>query len=804
MLKDVLQYEQARIDTAYEIAERLCVRLRGTGQGANQHSAHAARNERHARADKLEAVLHDPSQLFVYGRVDFTDGDRADDPWDRTIYIGGGRLSDEADDPYVVSWEAPMAEAFYDPANFDDDRAVELKRSFTGRDRTLESYADQQLVEGTVETAGADPVLTALGNRTSGELQQVVATIQAAQYELMARPLDQHLVVQGGPGTGKTIVGLHRVSVLLYRTQHLRESDLLVVGPSPVFMNYISQVLPQLGRTSVRQVSIDGLADHGVRVRQSDRTTVRLIKGAASMAKVIDRYLSGRIREPSEDLVLGPDARVSQSELQRYLKQARTSTQPYNVRRERLRVQLTEALGGVVGDRRPQQAREIGGALVEKYGEAFDNALDRLMPSRSPREVVHELLTGPKILAEAAHGILTGAEQAEIRRSPDRLTDHPWSADDLPLLDEAAFRLEGTSALDGQFQHILVDEAQDLSPMQLRMLNRRTSSSRTILGDLAQATSPWSPSNWIEHLSNGGIDVDSIDELTLSYRTSAPLLQFANRLLPAIDVAVGQATSVIEEGDPPALIHVETEEELAAQLIDVIESLQFTHEDDKVGVIGEEARLREVAVALEEHDVAYTWAQRSLTEAVTLVPASQIKGLEFEHTIVLAPEALYRSDPVTGARLLYVALTRARVTLTLLHMDRLPGPLTLTTDSSDPTSPHATSTGFAPQPLGTSEASSLPLDRPARTDASRYVTYCRGARGLVRVEVADERVSMEVVPADGGDPFVLAEGYAIAGEDATAWALVGGDGKVVSTTTDATTNEAAQRVVAMLDDRANG
>ena len=223
MQQDVLEHEQGKIDAAYEIAEQLIDQLRKASQGANQHSAHAARKTREKRADQLETLVQDSSRLFVYGRVDFVPAEAGQDGLERTIYVGGARLSDAADDPHVVSWEAKVSRAFFDAANFDGDQPVELKRSFIGSDRTLASYTDERLVEGVIETAGADPLLEAIAGRTSGELRQVVATIQAAQYELMERPLDKHLVVQGGPGTGKTIVGLHRVSVLLYRSQELSE-----------------------------------------------------------------------------------------------------------------------------------------------------------------------------------------------------------------------------------------------------------------------------------------------------------------------------------------------------------------------------------------------------------------------------------------------------------------------------------------------------------------------------------------------------------------------------------------------------
>jgi DNA helicase IV len=797
MDQDVREFEQKRISQAYEIGEALCRKLRAPAEAATQRDAQTVFQDRVTRADQLEALLNDRSQLMIYGRVDFADSEDGGVNRGETIYVGGARLADEADDPLVISWEAPLAKAFIEPTSYGTGQAVELKRTFDGADRHLASYTEQRFVEGRAEAGGADPLLAALQSRTSGELGQVVATIQAKQYELMERPLDRNLVIQGGPGTGKTIVGLHRISVLLYRSEgSLSEADVLVVGPSPVFMKYVAPVLPGLGRNSVTQRSIETFGLLDVKVSGSDTLDARRVKGHASMARVIERYLVGRIRTPDEDLELGLDAKVPLSELTRYLEDARTSRQPYNQRRDRLREQLIEALGGVRGDRRPRGARNRGEQLAAKYSTGFENALDRYLQSRSPREVVHDLLTGPKLLAAAARGILTPAEQASLRRPTDKLADHPWSADDLPLLDEAAFQLDGLRSVAQRYEHIMLDEAQDFSPMQLRMLARRAKGSMTVLGDLAQCTSPWAPSSWIEHLEAGGIEVDTVDELSLSYRTTQPLLGFANQLLPAIDVAVEPARSVVADGDAPAVMDYADDGDLNEQLVDVVETLQVNHPDDKVGVIGDEQLLRAIAAGLDDAELDYTWAARSLIEPVTLVPATDAKGLEFDHVVVLAPEQLYRSDSVMGARLLFVALTRARNTMTLLHRDRLPGPLT-----ADQTPYPVTPTLPAPAPRvqpPTSPPTATPTEttppvQPAHESPS--VHYVATPGGLVRLEATAGLVTLELAPPTGGAPVRLANGHAVRGTDATAWALTDDRGTVTAIVTGPDDAQASQAVI---------
>ena len=820
---EVLELEQERVDAAYAIAEQLLGTLDGPTQAATQKDAQTIHRGRQAKLEQLRQLLSDDDRLLVRGRVDFASGaEAAGTVAGETYYIGMSHLAALADqEPVVVSWEAPLAKAFREPTLFNGGGAVARTRTFDGHDRRLTDVRETRFVDGQPEPGSGDPLLEALERRSGGQLHDVVATIQAEQFALMERPVDTTLVVQGGPGTGKTIIGLHRVSVLLFRSDGaLTEGDVLVVGPSDVFMRYIERVLPELGRAAVLQTSIHGLADHDVRAKGHDRPAAREIKGSPVMAEVIRRYLDARIGWEDEDGLSIGQSTVPKDELEHLLAAVRASSAPYNRRREDLRGRLFDALGGARhGHPSPGNARGRGMEIARAAPEQFENALNRLMETRSPREVVHELTSGRILLARASEGLLTSEEREAILSPTGRLRERRWTLDDLPLLDEAAVQLDGIPAIGKRYLHIVVDEAQDLSPMQLRMLRRRLSGSgaMTVLGDLAQGTSPWAPSSWDGHLGSGGIEVEEVAQIRHSYRTTAPLLDYANRLLASIDVDIERATSVITDGDEPAIIRVADESELDRQLMEYVETVLTEDADSgSVAVIADEASLGRVSMAFDDAGIRHTWAARSLDEPVTLVPATSANGLEFDHVFVLEPEALYRTDAVMGPRLLYVALTRARETVTLLHLDRLP---TVLTGASAPSAPAAPAeppaadvapASATPAPVvaaatsGTSVVSgaSSPAREPEPVGWS-WFTPSPDGDGLLHVTLSGTTARIERVPSTGGEGVPIATGHALSDDKAMHWLLQRDDGSVLTLTTGREAGSASNAVVTALSDGAD-
>ena len=521
-------------------------------------------------------------------------------------------------------------------------------------------------------TAGplVDPLIARLLDRQGTQLAPIVETIQSRQYELMERPLDRTLVIQGGPGTGKTIIALHRIAVQLYRSRGaLSQSDILFVGPSRTFVRYVDKVLPSLGDHDVVHRAIQDLATHGAVANRHDPADVALVKGLPQMAEVIDRFLRGRARIDRRNVRLGqgPLSAVSPDALQPVLEQAKSVAKSYGELRARFRELLNgdDTLRALASSASPSERIVLDAGLADALAEDT-------VPTLSPRAVIHELLTSPVLMEAAAEGLLTAAQQATIRRRAASVGQHPWSFEDFPLLDEAAEQL-GSERRPRRYAHVVIDEAQDFSAMQLRMLRRRAGGGITVLGDLAQASTGWSPATWDEHLGSGGIELDDLEELAQSYRTTRPILEAANRLLLVIDLGLEPPRAVIPDGSPVRAVPLGAPADDAHAIATMVAELTASaRAEESIGLIGPPATLERVRPELIAAGLALSDVGDTVTGPLVTVPVDDAKGLEFDHVILLEPERIHRTDPATGPRKLYVAMTRARTSLTLLNRDRLP------------------------------------------------------------------------------------------------------------------------------------
>ena len=378
--------------------------------------------------------------------------------------------------------------------------------------------------------------------------------------------------MQGGPGTGKTAVGLHRAAFLLYEhRQLLDEETVLVIGPNPVFLRYISQVLPSLGETAVRQSTVERLL--GGRVRAFDVAEVAALKGDARMAAVLRRAAALTIKAPSDELSIATSwgrVRIGSDDIAAAIAEIRERDVPHNVGRNALRTQLVRMAEQDIAERRNEDAAPLGFADDLRATKQFQSAL-AAWPAVSPQALVRRLLSSPAALRAAAHDILDDGEQSRLlRKSARRVDDEPWTAADLVLVDEAESIADGVRRTYG---HIVVDEAQDLTAMELRALARRCPrNSMTVLGDLAQATRPGAQRSWddvLEHL--GSPEGAEFTELDLGYRVPAPIIEFANQLLPEAAPDVRPTRSVRESGEPPRIVRVD--DDLAATVQAIVAEL---------------------------------------------------------------------------------------------------------------------------------------------------------------------------------------------------------------------------------------
>ncbi|WP_431781018.1 HelD family protein [Streptomyces chumphonensis] len=618
------------------------------------------------RIAALADLAHTP--LF-FGRLDYGGGDHAG----HRYYIGRRHVHDAAGDPMVVDWRAPVSQPFY-RASRRDPQHVALRRRFGYTAGQLTAYEDEHLTD----PAAADEPAGALLQREIerprvGPMRDIVATIQPEQDEIVRAGVEGTVCVQGAPGTGKTAVGLHRVAYLLYaHRERLARTGTLVIGPNASFLRYIEQVLPALGELQVRQSTVDALVAH-VPVRAEDDARAAAVKGDARMAEVLRRALWSHVGEPDEPCVVVRGSRrwrVATDELAAVVAELRERGIRYGAAREALPQRIAHAV--LVRMERAGEAPDDRTQNAVARNAAVKATVKSLWPPVDPAKLVLRLLSDADFLAAHADGVLTPDEQkAVLWPKPARgVKSAPWSPADAVLVDEANDLVSRTPSLG----HVVLDEAQDLSPMQYRAVGRRCSTgSATVLGDIAQGTTPWSTASWAEALTHLGKPDAAVEELTRGFRVPRHVIDYASRLLPAIAPELAPATSVRESPGDFAVRSVP-----AAELTDAVVAAcrEALAREGSVGLIAAAARLPELTAALDAAGLPYLdpGEETTPTARLTLVPATLAKGLEYDSVVLDEPAAIVDGEPDTrtGLRRLYVTLTRAVTALTVLHAAPLP------------------------------------------------------------------------------------------------------------------------------------
>jgi DNA helicase IV len=627
---------------------------------------------------RMKQLADDPTIPLFFGRVDYRAGE--------DFHIGRRHISDPSGDPMVIDWRAPVSLPFY-RASRTEPMGVGLRRRYGFQQGRLTAFEDEDLAAGEVEEHSA--ILEAEIERPRvGPMRDIVATIQPEQDVIVRSDLSQSICVQGAPGTGKTAVGLHRAAYLLYaHREQLTRQGVLVVGPNASFLRYIGDVLPALGEIDARQTTIEELAAATLAalqprngIRGEDPADVATLKGDARMAAVLERALWSQVGAPTEALVVPRGARrwrVAAYEAEEVVASLRSRGVRYGAARAMVpqslahRILVKMELAGDSPDDRVQDA-------VARSKPVKDYAKE-LWPAVDPARLVWRLLSEPEFLAENAEGILEPEEQAALvwakpARAPGSVR---WSLPDAVLLDEAADLVERTPSV----AHIVADEAQDLSPMMLRALARRSSTgSLTVLGDLAQATTPWASRTWAEALGHLGKPDAHVEELTRGFRVPGDVIEYAARLLPVIAPGLAPPTSVRRaRGDLTLVAASGSVAEAAADRVRAVVA-----REGSIGLNAPDALVPAVGKALTAAGLGYallgdeSTAETEFEQHLDLVPASLAKGLEFDHVVLAEPAAIVAGEPdrVTGLRRLYVCLTRAVTSLVVVHKEPLPGELT--------------------------------------------------------------------------------------------------------------------------------
>lgn len=720
----------ARLDELREEKlEQLGEVRRNTAVGSHQN-----RSERDAFASLYEdrlAQLNAVDDRLVFGRLDLDSGEQR--------YIGRIGLSTEDLKQLMVDWRAPEAGTFYQATAF-ERQGVRRRRHLILQNRQVKAIEDDvldpRMLSDSEALQGEGALLAALNSKRTGRMSDIVGTIQAEQDRVIRSPLAGALVVQGGPGTGKTAVALHRAAYLLYtHRERLKSAGVLLVGPSSSFMTYIERVLPSLGETGVVMANLGRLMP-GVNAVATEAAETAEIKGRALMAAVIGRAVANRQRVPAADRVLDVEGQklvLTPKQVRRARDKARANGKPHNEARltfvKILLRELTEQLTEIV------EGNSIGNSADRSYlaedvraSRDVRIALNLAWMPMSSEKLVTELFAKPALL-EAAAPELSAAERQALYREPGQ----PWTEADVPLLDEAAELLGELDASGGRdaaareaerkrdvanaertlenvqqsledvgvdgvlsaeelaehnavqaeqftaaeravldrswaFGHVVVDEAQELSAMQWRLLVRRCPmKSFTIVGDIAQTSAAAGASSWQQALAPHFGDRWQLEELTVNYRTPAQITEAATRMANAAGQVVSAPKAVRDGLWPPIIDRVS---DLPQALLEAMPEELAAVDGGLVAVIAAPRRVAGLAKALRaEFGKRVGHGAGSLEQDIVVIDPHEAKGLEFDAVVIIEPSELVSNGRVGD---LYVAMTRPTQRLRLLSTTDLP------------------------------------------------------------------------------------------------------------------------------------
>ena len=665
---DSAMSEQRYLDRAYVLLEQMERRTALAERDAAERAPgdwDATVAQRRLR-ERLTSLRDDGSPL-CFGRID----EDAGGAW----HIGRRHVEDESGDPVVVDWRAAVAVPFY-RATFASPLGLRRRRRFILDRRRLEEVLEEDFANpdtiGRASAAGLpDPLLASLGRSRGGAMEDIVATIAADQDRIIRAPVDRTVVVQGGPGTGKTAVGLHRAAFLLYEHRlRLEREGVLVLGPNRLFLAYISLVLPSLGEVAVTQTTLSGLVTAWP-VRAGEPAAVAALKGDPRLAAVLTAAADS-VLQPASGPVSARTrfgaVRFAPEQLGELLEAARGSGGTARDRRSRFRRAVTASVVRQLSGRRSNPVDESAAAEDLAADRALQAVLERMWPTQSAPALLRRLYGR----AGAAAGRVGGLSPDEVRllsRAPSTsVRTEAWTEADLPLLDEAESLLAGPPR---RYGHVVVDEAQDLSPMALRMVRRRSLDglSMTILGDLGQATAPGAPGDWIQSLAALGDPPGAeVVDLHVGYRVPAAIMDVANGFLAVAAPHLRPTRSVRTTGEAPEFCAVPPDE-LTAEVAEIARHLAGQHQT--VAVIGPAEQLEQLTGGLAAAGVAFDPPGRApRPDVVALVRPEEAKGLEFDAVVIVEPAGL--ASLVGGPGLLYIALTRAVQHLSIVHTDALP------------------------------------------------------------------------------------------------------------------------------------
>ena len=693
--------EQRFIDHAYEcleITKTDAWKIREMNE-ASMGGTYQARFERNAFDEVLVGRLTQldlGDSALVFGRIDrLTESPDAFE----SFHIGRIAVADPSREPVVVDWRAPVAEPFY-RATGREPMGLARRRHFEVQGRELLGIEDELFGVGHLgvghdegldgEPASSTPtlrgystLLSVLSRGRTGQLGDIVATIQAEQDQIIRSPQQGVLVVEGGPGTGKTVVALHRAAYLLYTFRFpLEDQGVLVVGPNRVFLRYIERVLPSLGEAGVEQVVLADLV-RGHNFGAKDSEAVARIKGDLRMSQIIATAIKDRQRSLRKDVEIAFGAgylRLTVNQSKVLVSEGRRRFRRHNAANHWVETEIIATM--IASSRNPDADIETMRSALRDLPE-FRAVINYIWPILTPAELLHDLYSSKALLRLAAQKVCTTEEYESLHRQrAESLAEAKFSDADVAVLDEALSLLGPKPRRNGRindadevrtYGHIVIDEVQDLSPMQLRMISRRSlNGAMTIVGDIAQATSAHAPASWKEVLAHlPKKNPSRIIGLTVGYRIPRQIMELATRVLKAAAPLQTSPVSVREGEESPKIIAT-TVDELFSELLKDTQRMVDELNGGNVAIVCPDSMSETISAALDKAQIAHGRAGVSGIEAgLTVVPVSVVKGLELDGVIVVEPAKIVAAQ-MHGLRALYVALTRSTKQLSVLHSEPLP------------------------------------------------------------------------------------------------------------------------------------
>lgn len=730
--------EQEFVDRAYSRLDQLRSQYREQRQKIDaNHGVGNAQGwtERDALAThfaELSSRLDNVEERLVFGRLDMKDH--------ATHYIGRISLLDEHSAPLLVDWRAPISAPFYQ-ATAQEPLGVVRRRHIATRARTVTSVEDElldvdQAQHQGLTLQGEGALMSALSSARSGRMGDIVATIQGEQDRVIRASDRGILVVQGGPGTGKTAVALHRAAYLLYtQRERLERSGVLIIGPSRTFLRYIEQVLPSLGESGVVQMTIGDIVP-GLSAQDDDPVDIAAIKGRGAFSRILREAVRLIPRLPDRDQVLQVwNRRVTLriKDVQEALSRARRSGRPHNVARESFAMGLMELLAGrlIVEAGDASSTADIDPDDLRTWISEIRDSVDARrainlawMPTQAPA-FLRKLWSRPDLLAQANRKAGTPLSVEDLSLLY-RAQDEPLTISDIPLIDEleellgtldlasaqkrraeeqrekeererANEALKATGLGGGivtadmlmrqtqeapslrplaeraradrswTYGHIVIDEAQDLSPMAWRCLLRRCPSrSMTVVGDLDQKRGHRRPNSWKQALGPAARAFNEEFVLSISYRTPRALTRIAQAVMAQHGTPVlypMEAVRDVPDCYQVSHTHKDTLKECVSQIVSAMEERLDREEGEGKG---------RICVIVPDAQAQLWHADESgasaLDQRVSYLTAAGSKGLEFDSVVVVEPGAILDQ----GSGDLFVALTRATHDLHAVTTTQLP------------------------------------------------------------------------------------------------------------------------------------